>query len=368
MKIPLVTSVGAFVVILLWSVASPAADDKEAIDALVEPFLKDKPYLAVSIGITRAEGQQVFGYGKVTLDGKEQTPAGDTLFEIGSITKVFTGALLAEQVRAGTMRLDDAVQKHLPEELAVPRRDDRDITLLHLATHTSSLPVQPPLIGFFALTTKDPKNPYAEFKEENLKQTLSTMKLTRPLGSQFEYSNLGVGILGHAVARAAKAKSYEELLVERLATPLDMKDTRLALSPEHQLRFAPGQTTDGKPTSPWTFACLEACGGLRSTATDMLSFIDANLGRKKSPLLEAFQFAHQPWRELGQPGQHIGLCWMRQKIPARSRTMIWHNGGTGGYRSFAGFLPESGVGVVVLSNSPHSVDPLGVSILKHLDK
>lgn len=346
---------------------SRAADDQAAIDALVEPFLKDKPYLGLVVGITRAEGRQIIGYGKVTLDGKEQIPADDTLFEIGSITKVFTGSLLADQVKAGTMRLDDPVQKFLPEGLVVPRRDDRDITLLQLATHTSSLPVQPPLIGFFALTTKDPKNPYAEFNTTQLEKTLANMKLGRPIGSQFEYSNLGVGVLGHAVAHTAKAKTYEDLMIERIAKPLEMPDTRLQLSPEQNKRLAPGFTATGQPTSPWTFACLEGCGGIRSTTRDMLAFAEANLGRNKTPLFEAFQFAHQPWREIGRSGEFVGLCWMRQKLPPANRTMIWHNGGTGGYRSFLAFLPDTGVGVVILSNSPHSVDGLGVAILKQLE-
>src|SRR6185369_646660 len=131
-----------------------AADDRSAIDEIVKPYLKDKPYLGLVVGITRPAGHQVLGYGQVTLDGKKQVPAGDTIFEIGSITKAFTGTLLADQVLAGTVRLDDPIQKHLPDGLTIPRRDDRDITLLHLATHTSGLPVQPPLIGLFALTTK----------------------------------------------------------------------------------------------------------------------------------------------------------------------------------------------------------------------
>jgi D-alanyl-D-alanine-carboxypeptidase/D-alanyl-D-alanine-endopeptidase len=356
----------AVVCLVLLLPGARAADERAAIDDVVKPFLKDKPYLALVVGITRPEGRQVFGYGKAVLDGKEQTPAGDTMFEIGSVTKVFTGTLLADQVRAGRMRLDDPVQKYLPDGLTLPRRDDRDITFLHLATHTSSLPVQPPFLGFFALTTKDATNPYAEFDQAHLKQMLAKLSLSRPIGSQFEYSNLGVGLLGHALAHAAKAKSYEDLLVERIAKPLDMTDTRIHLSASQSKRFAPAQTKSGKATSSWTFATLEACGGLRSTTNDLLTFVEANLGRRKTPLAEAFRMAHEPWRELPRKGEHIGLCWIRRKLPEGGRIMIWHNGGTGGYRSFVGFVPDVGVGVVVLSNSPHSVDEIGVAILDHL--
>jgi CubicO group peptidase (beta-lactamase class C family) len=345
-----------------------AADDASAIATEVKAFLKDKPSLGLVVGITRPSGRRTYGYGTVTLAGKEQLPAEDTIFEIGSVSKAFTGTLLAELVRSGTVRLDDPVQKYLPADWKVPRRDDRDITLLQLATHTSSLPVQPPLIGFLALTTKDPANPYATFDQARLKQTLKEVKLSRPIGSKFEYSNLGVGLLGHALAQAAKAPNYETLLVERLAQPLGLVDTRLQLSTTQVGRFASGYTKEGKPTSCWTFATLEACGGIRSTAHDLLMLIDAALGRKKTALTESLKMAREPWRETGRRGECVGLCWFQQHGPSGNGTMIWHNGGTGGFRSFLAFVPEKGVGVVVLTNADHPVDALGIAIVKHLEK
>lgn len=360
-----------FAVTLFSAVVLGAATERAALDELVKPFLKDKPYLALVVGITQPEGHKVFGYGQATLDGKQQPPDGTTIFEIGSITKIFTGTLLADLVRSGVVRLDDPVQRYLPDNFAVPRRDDRSISLLHLATHTSSLPVQPPTIGLIALLSKDPANPYGEYNEARLRQTLADLKLSRPIGGRFEYSNLGVGLLGHALAHAAKAKSYEGLLIQRLVNPLGLADTRLRLSDEQNKRLAPAHNNDGKRTSPWTFACLEACGGLRSTAHDMLLFSDAAMGRRKTPLDEAFRMAQQPWRDtgLGPIGdQSIGLCWFRETLPLSKGklTWLWHNGGTGGYRSFLGLVPEKGLAVVLLANSPHSLDKLGVAILKKI--
>ncbi len=357
--------------VLLPPVALGAAPDRAAVDELVKPFLKDKPYLALVVGITWPAGHHVLGYGEVTLEGKKQAPDAATIFEIGSITKIFTGTLLADQVLGGVVRLDDPVQKYLPGDLVVPRRDDRDITLLHLATHTSSLPVQPPYLGLQALLSKDPANPYAHYDQSRLRKTLEDLKLTRPLGSKFDYSNLGVGLLGHALAHAAKAKSYEDLLVQRLAKPLALEDTRLRLSDEQNKRLAPGHNKEGKPTSPWTFACLEACGGLRSTAHDLLLFVDAAMGRRKTPLAEAFRMAQQPWRETFRGplrDQSVGFCWFRETFPWKKGGLLWfwHNGGTGGYRSFLGFVPDKEIGVVLLSNSPHSLDSLGVAILKKI--
>lgn len=342
------------------------ADEREAIDAIVMPFLKNRPYLGIVVGITRPDGHQVIGYGQVTVDGKKQAPAGDTIFEIGSITKAFTGVLLADQVLAGVVRLDDPVQQHLPRGLTVPTRDNRDMTLLHLATHTSSLPIQPPLIGLFALTTKDPANPYAEYDEAQVGRMLANLKLTQPIGSRFQYSNLGAGILGTALTQAGKAKDFETLLIQRLATPLKLADTRIRLSPEQEKRLAPGHSILGIQTSPWTFASLEAAGGLRSTANDMLVFADAALGRPGT-LAKAFAMAHDSWREISPRRESIGLCWLRRKLSG-GRTMLWHNGGTGGYRSFLAIVPEKGVGVVILSNSAHSVDGLGLGILECMEK
>jgi CubicO group peptidase (beta-lactamase class C family) len=344
---------------------------RAAVDEIVKPFLKDKPYLALVVGITRPSGHEIIGYGEVTLDGKKRVPDGTTIFEIGSITKTFTGTLLADQVLSGTMRLDDHVQKYLPSDLTVPRRDDRDITLLHLATHTSSLPVQPPFIGLFAMLKKELDNPYGKYDQSSLKRTLSSLKLDRPIGSRFEYSNLGVGLLGHALAHAAKTKNYEELLVQRLAKPLELADTRMQLSEEQKKRFAPGHSKDGEPTSPWTFACLEACGGLRSTAHDLLLFAEAAMGRRKTPLSEAFRMSQQPWRETcygPTRRQSIGLCWFREPLPQTQGEWIWHNGGTGGYRSFLALVPAKSLGVVLLGNSPHSLDKLAVDIVKALVK
>lgn len=351
-------------VLLMASSVLQAGDEKAKIDAIVTPFLQDKPYSGLVVGITGPDGHQTFGYGEVLLEGKQQTPTGETIFEIGSITKLFTGTLLADQVLAGKMKLDDPVQKHLPEDLVVPRRDDRDITLLQLATQASSLPIQPPLIALFALTTKDPGNPYAEYDRKQLARTLSNMKLSYPIGSRYAYSNLGVGLLGHALSHAAEAESYEALLIDRVLDPLELTDTRIQLSEKQLERLVPGYDVRGRQSSPWTFATLESAGGLRSTTADLLTFADAALGRNDI-LAEAFKMAHQPWRVTRIKDRTLGLCWMHDRME-NGTSILWHNGGTGGYRSFIAIVPDSKLGLVILSNSAHSVDALGDALLMSL--
>jgi serine-type D-Ala-D-Ala carboxypeptidase/endopeptidase len=344
------------------------ADDvqKVEVDKIVEPFLKDKPYDILAVAIISPKGDSFFGYGKATIDGGEQTPDARTVYEIGSITKSFTGTLLADLVLARKVQLDDPAQKYLPDTLKLPRRDDRDITLLHLATHTSSLPAQPTDLAFAFLTGPkvDVDNPYKHYTPERLSKMLKKLALKRPIGSKADYSNLGVGILGHALAGAAKADSFEHALSERILGPLHMDDTRVTLTDSMKKRLAPGHNKEGKVVSGWDFTCLEACGGLRSTAADMARYAKAALGAG-GPLKSAFALAQQPWRERDKDS-FTGLCWVRDE-PAEGPKVVWHNGGTGGYRSYLGLMPQRGCAVVVLSNANHSVDAVGLAILKSLD-
>lgn len=353
-------------------------DPGAEIDAKAAAFLKDKPHVGLVIGVSGPKGRVVRGHGKVTLDGKAQVPDGQTLYEIGSITKAFTGTLLADRVLAGEVALDAPVRGRLPKSWRLPARDGREITFLHLATHTSSLPVQPPLIGLLALKGKDPLDPYGSFEPVNLERTLTGLTISRPIGSKYEYSNLGVGLLGHALAgedeRGNVRGRYEALLIERVLRPLHLDQTRITLDDARRKRLAPGHNAAGKPTSGWTFACLEACGGLRSNADDLLTFAESAMGSREvpPPLKDAFRLATEPWREIPQRERFVGLCWMRQPLFAAARSgpaprlMIWHNGGTGGYRSFLGFVPETKTAVVALANTSQSVDALAIEVLQGL--
>lgn len=338
----------------------------------VTPLIKDQAGIGVVVGVMVGDERHVFGYGTVKLNGVEVAPDGETMFEIASATKAITGTLLGDLVHRGVVRLDDPAQKYLPAELQLPRRDDRDITLLHLATHTSSLPGQPPGIALFALTKPaGPTNPYKHYLPADLANTLKNIKLKLPIGSAEEYSNLGAGILGIALANAAKAPSFEKLVEERIARPLNMKQTKIALSDDDRAqRLAPGHNGDGEPASTWDFGCLEACGGVRSNVSDMLRFGQAALALDdQQPLTGAFKIAQQPWRELkGGKGLFSGLHWLRMPSPNEKNTLIWHNGQTGGYRSFIGVIPERKLVVVLLANVARKGDGPAMDIIKYLEK
>jgi serine-type D-Ala-D-Ala carboxypeptidase/endopeptidase len=357
----------SLIVLLANATAGSAADPRQVIDPLVGPFREGKKNLGLVVGVVTPAGRFVFGYGTVTVGPDEVVPDGDTIFELGSITKAYTGVLLAVLEQDGRVKLDDPANKYLPAELRLPRRGDRAITLLDLSTHHSGLPVEPPLIGWRALLAGDAENPYRHYDTAKLAKDLSDLWPQRDAGEKYEYSNLGAGILGHALANAAKAKSYEDALVRHVLTPLRMNDTRISLTPAQSRRFPPSFTEAGAPTAHWDFACLEGCGGLRSTAHDQLTFLSANVGLTPTPLAAALTSAATPRRDTASPRWRVGLGWHVGMLrPDGGPTVVWHDGGTYGSRSFAGFILEARIGVIVLSNTGHSVDDLAISILRRL--
>ncbi len=280
---------------------------------------------------------------------------GNTVFEIGSITKTFTSALLADMVQRGEVRLDDPVSKFLPAAVHVPQRGGKQITLLDLATQSSGLPRLPN-----NMSPANALNPYADYSVQQLYDFLSHYELTRDIGSQFEYSNLGVGLLGHALALHA-GKSYEALLTERILEPLGMHETRITLTPEMREHLAVGHASNGTVMQNWDLPTLAGAGALRSTANDMAKFLAANLDSTAGRVARALAVAHVPLRGAGSDQMKIGLVWLT--LNQFGTPLVWHNGGTGGYHSFIGFDLAKGRGVIVLANISANIDDIGMHML-----
>jgi CubicO group peptidase (beta-lactamase class C family) len=337
----------------------------------VQPLLEGKKDVGIVVAVIDRHGQRVFGYGSVAVNGGK-APDGDTVFEIGSITKVFTTLVLAQMVRDGEVKLDDLVKDHLPREAKVPRRNGREITLLHLATHTSGLPIAPTDLRWHVLVRPgDWNNPYAHYGTRQLYGFLARCRLPRNPGASYEYSNLGLGLLGLALTHKAKARSYDDLISRRIGGPLGMKDTRVSLSPGQRARFAQGHDEDGEPTSAWDFETMEGFGALRSTANDLLRFLSANLGLERTKLQAALQDCHEARRDTPDKQVRVGLGWHVLTLPGAGEPVICHSGETGGARAFLGFRKASGVGVVVLSNSTRfasQIDRLGLTVLSKLNE
>jgi len=244
------------------------------------------------------------------------------VFEIGSITKVFTASVLSDMVARREVKLDDPVANYLPRAVHMPVRG-RPISLLDLATQVSGLPRLPD-----NLAPRDPSNPYADYSVRQLYEFLSRYQLPRDPGASYEYSNLGMGLLGHALALRARM-SYEQLVARRLLTPLGMRETAITLTPPLRARLAPGHDEAGKVVPNWDLPTLAGAGALRSTASDMLAFLAANVDTSATPIGRALRQTHDPRQATDNPNLKVGLAWHILSRPIGN--IVWHNGGTGGY-------------------------------------
>jgi CubicO group peptidase (beta-lactamase class C family) len=280
----------------------------------------------------------------------------NTLFEIGSVTKAFTGSLLADMVARGEVRLDDPISKYLPKSVHVPARKGKEITLVDLATQTSGLPRLPT-----NMRPADFSNPYADYTVQQLYDFLSAYTLPRDIGEKYEYSNVGVGLLGHVLSLRA-GKPYEQLLRERILEPLKMNDTMIQLADNAKPRMAQGFNALGAPVRLWDLPALEGMGALRSTTNDLLKFLAANLDTTATPIGRVLADARVPRHDAGRPDNSIGLAW--HVVNAFGTIITWHNGGTGGFHSFIGMDAARQRGVIVLSNSVISLDDIGFHILE----
>jgi CubicO group peptidase (beta-lactamase class C family) len=338
--------------------AVPQAPPDDAIRAILTERI-DAQHLGVGIvvGVIDEKGRRVVAHGRMAIDDARPV-GGDTVFEIGSATKVFTALLLADAVQRGEVALTDPVAKYLPADVTVPQRAGRQITLQDLATHTSGLPRLPT-----NMAPKDRTNPYADYSATELHAFLSSYELTRDIGSRYEYSNLGAGLLGHVLARRA-GTDYETLVRTRIAAPLNMSNTVVTLTDALKPRLAAGHNAQRARVPNWDLTALAGAGALRSTANDMLTFLAANLGFTKTPLAPAMRSMLDGRQSTGSAEMDIALGWHVQKT-ANGGEIVWHNGGTGGYRSYVGFNPKTRVGVVALSNvsTPTGVDDIGRHLL-----
>lgn len=331
--------------------------DGEIRKILVDRIDVRRQSVGIVAGVIENNEKRVIPYGHLDVDDPRPLN-GDTVFEIGSITKVFTKLLLADMAQRGEVALDDPVSKFLPSSVRMPGRNGRAITLIDLATHTSGLPRE---AGNMKYT--DTGNPYADYTIDQLYEFLSNYSLTRNIGSEREYSNLGFGLLGHALARRADT-DYESLVYSRICAPLGMNDTRVTFTPEMKKRLAAGHDPGLTFIDNWDFPALPGFGALRSTVNNLLIFLSAHLDPNSSPLSPAITYAQKKVpRPTGQKDMELNLGWGISK--SNGKEIHWHNGGTGGYCSWTGFNLDACAGVVVLSNTGWLVDDIAFHLLDH---
>ena len=329
-------------------------------DAEIPTYLKeyidrDDQGVGIVVGVVDARGPRVFSYGKTKNDGTEDVNA-DTLFEIGSITKIFTTLMLQDMVDRGDLKLEDPIGKFLPASVKTPSRNGKQITLLDLATHTSGLPRLPDAVSSVWNMLLHADDPYANFGEKELYEFVSTYQLDRDIGAQFEYSNVGMELLGHCLALKA-GTNYEALMLQRICGPLNMTNTFIHVPPALRSHFATGHDDDGKPVKNWS-SPLPGDGGIRSTANDLLKLLSAEMGLTKSSLSSSMAKTQGPRRPTDEDHLKIALGWL-----IVTNGVIWHNGGTAGFCSWIGFDPKTHYGIVVLCNCSGDPDVPGETIM-----
>ncbi|MBW2526851.1 MAG: serine hydrolase [Deltaproteobacteria bacterium] len=317
-----------------------STEHQQQVDELAVPLIEAGWTAGMVVGLIDASGtMEIYGYGTTDLaDGS--VPDEGTLFEIGSISKTFTALALALAVADGAVSLDQPVQELLPAaEVTVPTRGGASIELRHLSSHTSGLPPMPE-----NFSPADPDDPHVDYTAADMYSFLTGYELPRDIGSEFEYSNLAVGLLGHALALEA-GQPYEELIRTRISEPLGLTDTTMTLSADQEARFAAGHDADLNPIHPWHFDALAGAGALRSTAPDVLRYAASQAGTLPSDLHTAMQTTHAEQFNISL-GWKVGLGWFIALDRYR-----WHNGATGGFGTFVAFDPQTGVGVTVLCNA-----------------
>lgn len=325
------------------------------IDKVVRDYMQSPQNCGLSIGILKDGKKYYFNYGEIKRN-KKTLPGPSTIYEIGSVTKVFCGILLAEAITEKKVNPTDDIRLYLPKgKYDNLETKDHYIQLLYLANHTSGLPRLPE-----NLTDQpdfDPLNPYKNYNKQLLFSYLEHAKLSTEPGIISEYSNLGMGLLG-VILENIYSKSFEELISDKICKPLLMDNTVVKLNHTQQSLLAQGYNSAGNETPYWELNALVSAGGLKSNTMDMLTFLEKNMEEKN----EAFKLSHQ---RTFNKGTEMAIGWHLLKTKS-GNTLTWHNGGTYGSSSFCGFIKEKNCAVVVLSNSGTTVDPIALAILRFL--
>lgn len=322
--------------------------------AAVRERIARGPASTIVIALVDTSGVRYFASGRVTraLDA----PAADsaTIFEIGSITKTFTATLLAEMVRRGEVRYDDPVARYVPDSVPVPERDGQRITLRHLVAHRSGL-----ARGVRDQEVRDRAVPWAE-TVARLYTHLPTDSLAFAPGARFLYSNVGYALLGHVLERRG-GQPYEDLIRSRLLEPLRLDDTGARLTSAQRPRIALGYDVRGEPRDAG-YPLLVSAAALRSSARDLARFIQAQLGLLPSQVDSALALTRLREAEADGPDGTMTLGWFL--LTENGKSIYWHAGATGGYRTFVSFDLRRRRGVVLLSNSQEEIAPLARPLME----
>lgn len=333
-----------------------SALDKK-VDTLVRSFMARNNTVGCVLGVLRNGNMYTYGYGE-TKKGNGRIPDKSTLFEIGSISKTFTATLAAYLSQQNIIRLDQPVNKYLPDSIPALVYNGKPVTLISLSNHTSGLPRLP--ADLFAGANQ--ANPYRHYDVQHLMHYLKSFKPVREPGMVYEYSNLGAGLLGTILERAS-GKSYGQLLKQYITEPLQMTDTRLQLSKKDSAVFAQGYNNEIKPVDSWEFLSLAAAGGIRSNIADMLQYARAQVDKSNGPLQQAIRQTHMTTFQ--KDAIEIGMGWHYSLL--NGNKYLAHTGQTGGFASVMVFNTDTRNAVIILTNTASGPFDVAAGLISWMD-
>lgn len=329
------------------------------VDSIAKAYISTSGTVGLSIGILKDGKEYFYGYGEASKTGHE-LPEANTILELGSITKTFTATLLARAIEEKKLKLDDPVNKYLPDSIPALQFNNRMVTFKDLLNHTAAFPRMP---TDYRDERMDERG-ITVYPVDKFFSFLKNLKLTREPGLKHEYSNAGFSLVSTILQRTYNM-SYEDLVNKFIAQPLGMKDTRVWIRAQDSVHYAKGYREDGsmhfyRNLPPF----YQGAGGLRSTASDMLKYAAAQWGTTDKKLNKAIQLTHDT--TFKDSRFNIGMAWIYVKNG--SRQVMYHNGATGGFRSYLGVDPEMKVAVVMLANAAVETDRQGFALMRYLTK
>jgi CubicO group peptidase (beta-lactamase class C family) len=326
----------------------------DSIKAILQHEVAQKRSKSIIVGIVDANGRKIIAEG-ILSDRDSTLPDGNTIYEIGSITKVFTSLLLADMSLKQQLHLNDPIAAFLPKTVKTPVRNGKEISLLSLSTHRSGMPRFPYNV--------DPKNldqPYADYSIKRLYEYVSNFEPPFDIDSKWVYSNTGYGLLGHILSRVAQ-KDFETLVTEQICKPLHMNNTVVSLTAKQKSNLATGHAETGIPVGLTDLGAIDAGGALRSNVNDLLTFAEASMGFITTGLSPAMELTHVLQAKKDDANVYTTMGWTL--VNKEGKYLLFKDGGMPGYRTFLGIDKKNKVGVVVLSNSNNSVTDIGRHLL-----
>lgn len=388
------------IVILITDSSNGQDRFKELADSLANSYLKNLNGSLV-IGVRDHDSERIFYYGET--DGKsKQSPAGNSIYELGEVSQVFTCLLFAEMATNGIVNMDEKLQDFLPVSIPAPvyqkivcqRMEEasqlkqmgehenvrinftpyvcfpdpsskpQHIILCDLATHTTGLPEYPYNLD----RKKNVNSPFENYSKEDLYNFLKEFQFDKPLGYDYKYSATGIALLGHAMSVKAK-KDFNTLISDRVFDKMQMSDTRVLLSEIQNKHLVQGHDKNGKIVGPWNYDIMAPAGGFHSTPLDMMKFLTANISVKKDSIAYLLDYTHNARLKLTdkkRAGMEIALGWKVNPLGVEEKRVVWQDGSTGGFSSYIGFVETNHTGVFVLSSVSKSVNNIALEVLKRL--